>query len=350
MNAIRDALYCGLIVLIVQSARAEEKFACVGDIVEAPPILRSFDSNKHREIFAMTSKGSSALTSPFTVHTMSAGVGAAKFQKGPNAIGLLFKLEFDEIPVLDEGVSAMCINGIRGATSYGMLKCTASWVGQNLIVTANHCVPNDLTKLIWVPNFSTVLSTEPYNYDGERYAVVKVDYQSPSDIGDLALLTVEYVPTEKHKLASKIDPLPIAWSLPKSPRDLNYYGHFLGGSLVGVERRSDALPGPQLLENWVRAPTGKSLDQMFCASTDQTNGGSGGPFLDAHSNSLVGVLFGGKGDWVECGKKATGQCKNYDLCLASDSDYYGDIATRTDVLCEPCVLPEDIRKKLTCAP
>jgi V8-like Glu-specific endopeptidase len=305
MKAI--VLSLGLGLQVNACAATAGDFSCVGDLVDVPSEAncKSGDRKELQQILSVSRP--LQFTSTLRIETKGLGVCTARFVKGSDSIGLLTrKNEYGSVPIPEEGETAFCIFGQRTPRTDGTLKCTATWVGTDLVVTAKHCIAGGIKDLLWLPAFDPIPESGPTNYQGPRFDVEKVVYQSDDGGGDLALLAVQFVgaPNVPRQV---LKPLPLSSNTPKPPHALSYFGHLLGGALVGVAYRDVLNPGPKLLTNWVSDQNHHKIEQMFCASSDQANGGSGGPFLDATTGSIVGVLWGGDSDWEKC-PTVTGAC------------------------------------------
>ena len=272
----------------------------------------------------------------------------------PKAIGLLQGGE--QLPVIaGRSEPLLCLHGKRMSRTHGegLGTCTASLVAKDLIVTAKHCLPiQSNIPIYWYPKFWPIaVPVSAYKYSGQRFKVLPVPiYESSFGQGDLVLMRLAGIVTGIPPLAIK--------ALPKPSSKLKFYGHILGSSLVKVDW-SIPLPGvkglgPSLLKNQVFRGgifSHEEVASMFCASTDQADGASGGPFTDKATGAVVGVLWGGPKDTNVCGEDPPGECLADDDCLTPvGPDYYGDVATRTDILCMPGVLPDKTRKQLNCIP
>jgi hypothetical protein len=274
----------------------------------------------------------------------------------PAAIGLL--TSGDQLPIIfEQKTPHMCLKGKRFPRLMSTLSCTATLVASDLIVTAAHCVDSENEPLYWYPKVWPLHAISSKQlYTGRRFKVVaRAVIKTHAGKGDLALMQLVQHVTDVEPMAIGALPVKIANSRPK----LDFFGHIKSSSLVRVGWSwMDSTPGPELLGNSVYANGGAGpLAQMFCASSDQADGASGGPFVFMNSigqmtvQTVVGVLWGGPMDIKECGKSAPGQCVTTDYCLEPvGTDYYGDIATRTDILCREGVLKPEVRDKLTCVP
>ena len=349
-SKIRIAGLCGLILAAGIAigcdfgkdggAQVDEEYYCDGNPV---PFL-ALHSSKYCPGPKKITLGAAFCVAEFAVSEGNA----------PSAIGLLQGGK--EFPyIADRHPPLLCLQGRRMSKTLGAKggTCTATLVAEDLIVTAKHCVESLAragAPIYWYPKFwPFAVPQKPYKYQGQRFELVaKPIYESRLGQGDLALVRLK-------QRAAGIAPLAIK-VLPKPSTKLQFYGHIVGSSLVKVDwstpsHRMMAI-GPSLLSNQVFQggnSTHEQVASMFCASADQADGASGGPFIDKTAGAVIGVLWGGPKDTDPCGENPPGDCKADDDCLTPVRlNYFGDIATRTDILCMPGVLPEKIRDQLTC--
>jgi len=285
--------------------------------------------------------GAAGFAAGATLKTCGRGLGTAQFvpslKRAP--FGLLLGVSDRSVVLgVNKSPEKFCLAGQRAPFSIPTKtaeSCTATLIGKRLIVTAEHCLREKMEYFYpgFVSNESTIVKQNE-----QRVAIGKVIYRSGqhADIALLELLSAPNASLKRMKIATDFLNKPIP-----PGRSLVFYGYPKKTSLVQV-------PGSQTLANQVfRNVQSKASANLFCASTDQGNGMSGGPYI--FNDKILGVLHGGPLDYTNavCGNG----CEKGDACFKTmTKDYFGDSVTRADLLCDPKnVADRAIREEIGCA-
>lgn len=195
----------------------------------------------------------------------------------------------------------MC-QGVRFAEQPVVSECSGFLVGDDLLVTAGHCVLN-VVRFWQSPekvceSFSWVFDMEAKNFDqsaamtsGQAYNCKEVLQAFHGPEGDFAIIQLD-------RPVKGIAPLRLAQEEVERGQHLGLIGHPSGLpkkiSLGARVLRSDAKAGPH----------------TFIASTDSFHGDSGAPVFNS-GGEVVGILVSGKTDYVF---DAEAKCRRENVC------------------------------------